>query len=121
MTLHEKEREIILKNEYVDNFDFDEVKEFITEASKDLFISHKFKNSDTTLVQPRGGFPTYQKQFELYEEFEKADIDVMPLTIDSHTRLNDYASAKKMLDLSEANEVDMLNGYPLVNHGYRTT
>ena len=26
-----------------------------------------------------------------------------------------------MLKLSEENEVDMLNGYPLVNHGYRTT
>ncbi len=121
MTLHQKERQIIVKNQYVDSFDFDEIEEFIRSASKDLFISHKFKNSDTTLVQPRGGFPTYQKQFELYEEFEKADIDVMPLTIDSHTRLNDYGSAKKMLDLSEANEVDMLNGYPLVNHGYRTT
>ena len=26
-----------------------------------------------------------------------------------------------MLKLSEENEVDMLNGYPLLNHGYRTT
>ena len=25
-----------------------------------------------------------------------------------------------MLKLSEENEVDMLNGFPLVNHGYRT-
>ncbi|HIP11986.1 MAG TPA: methylaspartate mutase, partial [Arcobacter sp.] len=95
MSLHQKERDIIVQNQYIDNFDFDEVEDFIKNASKDLFISHKFKNSNTTLVQPRGGFPTYQKQFELYEEFEKADIDVMPLTIDSHTRLNDYGSAKK--------------------------
>ncbi len=121
MSLHQKEREIIVKNEYIDNFDFEEIEEFIKNADKNLFISHKFKNSDMTLVQPRGGFPTYSKQFELYKEFEKADIDVMPLTIDSHTRLNDYKSAKKMLELSEANDVDMLNGYPLINHGYRTT
>ena len=121
MSLHQKEREIIVKNEYIDNFDFEEIEEFIKNADKSLFISHKFKNSDMTLVQPRGGFPTYSKQFELYKEFEKADIDVMPLTIDSHTRLNDYKSAKKMLELSEANDVDMLNGYPLINHGYRTT
>jgi methylaspartate mutase epsilon subunit len=121
MSLHQKEREIIVKNEYVDNFDFAEVEEFIKNASKDLFISHKFKHSNSTLVQPRGGFPTYNKQYELYSEFEKANIDIMPLTIDSHTRLNDYGSAKKMLTLSEANDVDMLNGYPLVNHGYRNT
>ena len=73
------------------------------------------------LVQPRGGFPTYEKQFALYEFFVDANVDVLPLTIDSNTRLNDYATAKKMLRLSEANEVDMLNGYPLVNHGYRST
>lgn len=120
-TLLQKERNIIVHNEYVDNFDFDEVKEFITNANKELFISHAFKNSTTTLVQPRGGFPTYQKQFDLYSAFADANIDVMPLTIDSHTRLNDYASAKKMLRLSEENETDMLNGYPLVNHGYRMT
>jgi len=121
MSLLQKERDIIVQNEYVDNFDFTEVEEFITNANKELFISHTFKNSTKTLVQPRGGFPTYQKQFDLYTEFTKSNIDVMPLTIDSHTRLNDYGSAKKMLRLSEENETDMLNGYPLVNHGYRVT
>ncbi|MCL4132664.1 UNVERIFIED_CONTAM: hypothetical protein GTU68_046708 [Idotea baltica] len=73
------------------------------------------------LVQPRGGFPTYDKQFALYEFFVDANVDVLPLTIDSNTRLNDYTTAKKMLRLSEANEIDMLNGYPLINHGYRST
>jgi len=97
------------------------VSSFIKGASKDLFISHKFKNSSEILVQPRGGFPTYDKAFKLYEEFKGSNVDVLPLTIDSNTRLNDYASAKKMLRLSEENDVDMLNGYPLVNHGYRTT
>jgi methylaspartate mutase epsilon subunit len=121
MSLLQREREIIVANEYVDNFDFDEVKEFITNASKNLFISHKFKNRDTILVQPRGGFPTYDKVFELYKEFKSANVDVLPLTIDSNTRLNDYAMAKKMLALSEENDTNMLNGYPLVNHGYRTT
>lgn len=121
MSLLQREREIIVANEYIDNFDFDEVKEFITNASKNLFISHKFKNRENILVQPRGGFPTYDKVFELYREFKASNVDVLPLTIDSNTRLNDYAMAKKMLALSEENDTDMLNGYPLVNHGYRTT
>ena len=59
--------------------------------------------------------------FSLYEQFTTAGVDVLPLTIDSHTRLNDYGSAAKMLRLSEESEMDMLNGYPLINHGYRTT
>jgi len=121
MSLLQEEREIILSNEYVDAFDFDEVAEFVKNASKDLFISHHFKKKNKMLVQPRGGFPTYKKQFALYEFFVDANVDVLPLTIDSNTRLNDYATSKKMLRLSEENDVDMLNGYPLVNHGYRTT
>ncbi len=122
MNLLQRDREIILSNEYVDNFDFAEVEEFVKGTSKDLFISHKFKtNKGKTLVQPRGGFPTYEKMFSLYEDFTTAGVDVLPITIDSHTRLNDYASAAKMLRLSEESEVDMLNGYPLINHGYRTT
>ncbi|GGK54568.1 methylaspartate mutase [Amphritea balenae] len=121
MSLLQEEREIILSNEFVDTFDFAEVTEFVKNASKDLFISHRFKNSDKMLVQPRGGFPTYKKQFALNEFFVEANVDVLPLTIDSNTRLNDYATASKMLRLSEENDVDMLNGYPLVNHGYRTT
>lgn len=121
MSLLQEEREIILSNEFVDSFDFDEVKEFVSNASKELFISHHFKNKSKMLVQPRGGFPTYKKQFALNEFFVNANVDVLPLTIDSNTRLNDYGTAKKMLRLSEENDVDMLNGYPLVNHGYRTT
>ncbi len=121
MSLLQEEREIILNNEFVDNFDFAEVEDFVRNASKDLFISHAFKTQKKMLVQPRGGFPTYKKQYALNEFFIEANVDVLPLTIDSNTRLNDYATAKKMLRLSEENEVDMLNGYPLVNHGYRTT
>ena len=122
MNLLQRDREIILSNEYVDNFDFAEIEEFVKNASKELFISHKFKqNKGKTLVQPRGGFPTYDKMFSLYEQFKIAGVDVLPLTIDSHTRLNDYASAAKMLRLSEESETDMLNGYPLINHGYRTS
>jgi len=45
----------------------------------------------------------------------------LPLTIDSNTRLNDYEMAKKMLALSEETDENMLNGYPLVTHGYRVT
>lgn len=121
MSLLQEEREIILSNEYVDAFDFAEVAEFVSGASKNLFISHHFRERDKMLVQPRGGFPTYEQQYALYEFFVDANVDVLPLTVDSNTRLNDYATAKKMLRLSEENDMDMLNGYPLVTHGYRTT
>ena len=122
MSLLQRDREIILTNEYVDNFDFEEVENFVKNASKDLFISHKFKTSKgSTLVQPRGGFPTYEKMFALYEQFTSGEVDILPMTIDSNTRLNDYTSAGRMLDLSIKENQDLLNGYPLVNHGYKKT
>ncbi len=121
MSLLQEEREIILSNEYVERFDFAEVEDFIKNANKDLFIAYKFNTTEKMLVQPRGGFPSYDKQYSLNELFVKSNVDVLPLTIDSNTRLNDYSTAKKMLSLSEESEVDMLNGYPLINHGYRTT
>ena len=52
MSLLQEEREIILSNEYVDAFDFAEVTEFVTNANKELFISHHFKNRNKMLVQP---------------------------------------------------------------------
>jgi methylaspartate mutase epsilon subunit len=119
--MFQREREIITNTPYTDSFDFDEIKEFIRGADKELFISYKFKNSNQMLVQPRGGFPTYDKVFKLYDKFVKAGVDVLPFTIDSNTRLNDYEMAKKMLALSEESDENMLNGYPLINHGYRTT
>ena len=119
--MFQTERRIITTTPYTDSFDFDEIKDFISNASKNLFISHKFKKSNKILVQPRGGFPTYEKVFELYKEFTDAGVDVLPLTIDSNTRLNDYEMAKKMLALSEETDENMLNGYPLINHGYRVT
>jgi len=119
MSLLQEEREIILSNEFVGGFDFAEVEEFVRSAGKELFISHHFSKKEKMLVQPRGGFPTYEKQFSLYRQFVGANVDVLPLTVDSNTRLNDYTTAAKMLRLSEENEIDMLNGYPLINHGYR--
>ncbi len=121
MSLLQEEREIVLGNEYAEAFDFAEVNEFVRTADKSLFISHHYQSGKGMLIQPRGGFPTYKKQFALWDLFIKSYVDVLPLTIDSNTRLNDYATSRKMLRLSEENDVDMLNGYPLVTHGYRTT
>ena len=54
MSIFAREREIITRNEFIDNFDFAEIEEFIKNADKNLFISHRFRNSDKMLVQPRG-------------------------------------------------------------------
>ena len=120
MTLREQRKQT-LENETTFAFDIDEVTEFVKGASEELFISYHYARKKRMLVQPRGGFPTYEKQFELYAALQEAGADILPLTVDSHTRLNDYRTANKMLQASKTTGKDMLNGYPLISHGYRST
>jgi methylaspartate mutase epsilon subunit len=70
------------------------------------------------LIQPRGGFPGFAEQRALMLAFDEAGADLLPLTIDSHTRRNDYARAATLLAQGEAEGHDLLNGYPLVCHGH---
>ena len=73
------------------------------------------------LIQPRGGFGRFEEQRELTKALSEIGADFLPLTIDSHTRHNDYATAGLLLERSQLENSNLLNGYPLVNHGYQVT
>jgi methylaspartate mutase epsilon subunit len=117
----DEERLTVTKKYYGNKFDFKEIRNYIKSSSKNLFASFQYKNSKTPLIQPRGGFPTFDKQIDLYDSLNKAGADIFPLTIDSNTRLNDYQKATSMLKISEETNRDLLNGYPLISHGFHTT
>ncbi len=70
------------------------------------------------LIQPRGGFARFEDQRRLTMALADAGADFVPLTIDSHTRHNDYETAAVLLERSELEDANLLNGYPLVNHGH---
>lgn len=72
-------------------------------------------------VQPRGGVPGLARQRALTEALDAAGADFIPLTIDSHTRHNDYATATALLAAGQEQGRDLLNGYPLVSHGMTRT
>lgn len=72
-------------------------------------------------VQPRGGVPGLVQQRALTEALDEAGADFLPLTIDSHTRHNDYATASALLIAGQEQGRDLLNGYPLVSHGVERT
>jgi len=73
------------------------------------------------LIQPRGGFARFEDQRDLTLALAGAGADFLPLTIDSHTRLNDYQTAGVLLERSMQEDANFLNGYPLINHGYSTS
>ncbi|WP_185819417.1 methylaspartate mutase [Chlorobium phaeovibrioides] len=72
-------------------------------------------------LQPRGGFGLWDQQRELSLALAKAGADFLPLTIDSHTRHNDYDRALMLLRQSEETGENLLNGYPLLAHGATVT
>ncbi|GAA2136129.1 methylaspartate mutase [Kitasatospora kazusensis] len=66
-------------------------------------------------VQPRCGVGGHDRMLALLRELEPAGPGILSLTIDSHTRLRRFDTARALLDGDPAD----LNGYPLVSHGWR--
>ena len=82
------------------------------------FAAYAYSTRETRpIIQPRGGFSLWKQQHELTLSLVSAGADFIPLTIDSHTRQNDYERAKMLLDRSEEYAENLLNGYPLLAHG----
>jgi len=71
------------------------------------------KNSPA--IQPRGGRSTSEAQFELWNSLISAGADVLPLTIDSKTRLGKISEATSAHILASATGSETLNGYPLLS------
>lgn len=58
------------------------------------------KRNNKLLLQPRGGVATLRGQKTLLEGFIEAGADLMPVTIDSYTRQNEYLKSEKGLSES---------------------
>ena len=95
---------------------------FVAGLAPARFASLAYRDrGDRPYVQPRGGFPGLDRQRALTEALSAAGADFLPLTIDSHTRHNDYAAAAQRLAAGTREGHDLLNGYPLVTHGVEAT
>ena len=74
--------------------------------------------ADEVLVQPRAGVPRLDEQINLLRTLEsEGAADLLPTTIDSYTRDNDYEAAREGLEASREADESRLNGFPAVNHG----
>lgn len=115
-------RERILSLPWIKGINIDEVREHLAGLENNRFASIQYKSSHLhPYIQPRGGFPLFKQQKNLSESLDKAGADFIPLTIDSYTRHNDYDKVSPLLKKSEKKGTNYLNGYPLVNHGYKCT
>lgn len=74
------------------------------------------------LTQPRGGFGTLELQKELMICLDtEGHADIVPTTTDSYTRNEQWDNAARGIEESKKAGRSMLNGYPMVNYGPKTT
>jgi methylaspartate mutase epsilon subunit len=65
-------------------------------------------------IQPRGGRTTTVFQKSLMDKLAMAGADILPITVDSNTRLERYREAEELYRQALRSGVDTLNGYPFV-------
>jgi len=103
--------------------DLDEAFEYHRKLPKDKVMTYKLreaKDNGVTLVQPRAGVALIDEHIELLKYLrEKGKADLLPTTIDSYTRQNNYKEAENGILESKKAGRSLLNGFPAVNHGVK--
>ncbi|WP_256391170.1 methylaspartate mutase subunit E [Natronoarchaeum rubrum] len=98
--------------------DFEEAIAFHESLPASKRFADVLESADKPLLQPRAGVPRLDEQIELLEHLQNAgQADLLPTTIDSYTRDNEYEKAQQGLNDARENGGDTLNGFPAVNHG----
>lgn len=96
----------------------DEILSYLSQLRRPSMASRlaEADRAGTALIQPRCGVGSQQGMIELLDVLSRPDAaDCLTLTIDSHTRLLKFETARRLL----LEDPSQLNGYPLVAHGYR--
>ncbi|WP_434133531.1 methylaspartate mutase subunit E [Sporomusa sphaeroides] len=78
----------------------------------------KAKKNGETLTQPRAGVALIDEHINLLNFLRtEGEADLLPSTIDSYTRQNQYKEAQNGIEESLKAGRSLLNGFPAVNHG----
>ncbi|SDE51245.1 methylaspartate mutase subunit E [Sporomusa acidovorans] len=78
----------------------------------------KAKKNGDTLTQPRAGVALIDEHINLLNFLKtEGEADLLPTTIDSYTRQNQYKEAQNGIEESLKAGRSLLNGFPAVNHG----
>src|SRR5262245_3549118 len=118
----ERYRQQVLSHPLAQGISTDEVRDYLAKVPRRRFPRIAYASHDSTpCIQPRGGFPLFEAQYQLTRQLNEAGADFIPLTIDSYTRQNQYDTATQLLRRSEEEGKNYLNGYPLISHGYELT
>ncbi|ACL70293.1 methylaspartate mutase subunit E [Halothermothrix orenii] len=119
-----KEREEVLKAWPTGKeVDFDEAVAYHKSIPEERIMVNTLMKADQvgkTLIQPRAGVALPEEHIGLLQYLrEEGEADLLPTTIDSYTRQNQYREAENGIKESREMGRSMLNGFPAVNHGVK--
>jgi len=78
----------------------------------------KAKKNGETLTQPRAGVALLEEHINLLNYlYSEGEADLLPSTIDSYTRQNQYQNCANAIEESMKAGRSLLNGFPAVNYG----
>ncbi|WP_435332650.1 methylaspartate mutase subunit E [Haloarchaeobius sp. TZWWS8] len=98
--------------------DFEEAVTYHETLPEHKRFADVLESADRPLLQPRAGVPLLDDQVDLLRHLHhEGGADLLPTTIDSYTRDNEYGKAQEALDKAQESGEDTLNGFPAVNHG----
>jgi len=90
----------------------------IPESRRFASVIRKARENRRLLLQPRAGVSLVDEHIRLLKYLEtEGGADLLPTTIDSYTRQNNYMEAQKGIEKSIVAGASLLNGFPAVNHG----
>jgi len=104
--------------------DLDEAVEYNLSLPEDKNMAKmlaKLKAEGKTTLFPRSGTPVVEEEIKLLKGLNEAGVCLFPFTTDSYSRNLRFDLAQKGLEESIRTGKPKLNGYPIVNHGVKTT
>jgi methylaspartate mutase epsilon subunit len=81
----------------------------------------KYKEEGGIGLFPRSGVPVVEEEIKLLRSLNEVGVCLFPFTTDSYTRNLQLDKAQKGLEESIKTGQRKLNGYPIINHGVKTT
>ena len=81
----------------------------------------KYRSESKIGLFPRSGVPVVEDEIKLLKSLNEVGVFLLPFTTDSYTRNLQLDKAQKGLEESIKTGQSKLNGYPIINHGVKTT
>ncbi len=81
----------------------------------------KYKAEGKIGLFPRSGVPIVEEEIKLLKGLNAVGVRLFPFTTDSYTRNLQLDKCQKGLEESIRTGKNKLNGYPIINHGVKTT